>query len=243
MRIRVLTALALLLVPGLSAEAQRLPLSKPRIGAGGPARPAPLPPTANPIAREMVYVRLPFTAESYPLISYINAPGLGSSWTTGGAGTRLDLRLTRIVSLTLDMTTSFIGGPAVTSTVELGTRVRPQFEDARKWYPFVDLRAGYLNLSERLSRPYDYVDPTTATAFSQMSHGLGYVAGTGLEYALHPKWTITTTGSALRTRLSPVYSDRPVGPATLTAMRYSIGVRYNPGRWQMPANLPHAIAR
>lgn len=244
MRTRSMFAIALLVLPA-ALEAQRIPT--PRIRDRGPVRPAPLPPTARPIAREMVYVRLPFTAESYPLIGYYNAPGLGSrldNFTVGGTGQRLDLRLTPQVSLTLDLTQSFIGGPAVTQTAELGTRLRPEVRDERKWYPFFDLRAGVLLVSERESRPFDYVDPATTSSFSRSSYGFGGIAGTGVEYALTPRFTLTTTGSLMRTNLSPLFSDqRQVEPVTMTAVRYSIGFRYNPGRWTMPPNLPQRITQ
>src|SRR4051812_46933558 len=64
MRIRGLVAIALLLLPaGLSAQRNgRLP----RIFGRGPAQPAPLPPQAVPIARELSYRRSHMSFESYP---------------------------------------------------------------------------------------------------------------------------------------------------------------------------------
>jgi hypothetical protein len=240
MRARSILVVALLAVP-LAAEAQRVPV--PRIRDRGPARPAPMPPVPRPIAREMVYVRLPYSVESYPLVSYFNAPGL-NSWTAGGAGTRVDYRLGRRVSLTLDLTSSFVGGPAVTQTAEIGTRIRPEPSD-RKWHPFLDLRAGYLNVHDRATRPYDFVDPSSASSYSRMNHGLGAVAGTGVEYSLTRSMSLTTAGSVFRTTLAPLYgSERPIsGRYTMTAIRYSVGLRYNPGRWSMPPNLPNRVTQ
>lgn len=241
MRARSCLALLLLAMP-VALDAQRIPM--PRIRDRGPATPAPLPPTARPIAREMSYIRMPFSVESYPLISHFTSPALRSSWTAGGAGTRVDLRLAPAVSLTLDMTSSFVGGPMTTQTVELGTRLRPPQSDSR-WYPFLDVRAGYLNSYDRQLRPYDFVDPAFTATYSRMNHGLGGVVGTGVEYNLHPRWTITTSASYLRARLSPLYQDdRPSDYRYgLSAVRYTLGVRYNPGRWTMPPNLPQQITQ
>ena len=163
MRVRALLAIALVVLPA-AAEAQRLPM--PPLRDRGPARPAPLPPTAGVVAREMQYVRLPYTIESYPLVSYFSAPGFSGdlqSFATGGLGERLDLRLSRTFSLTLDLTQSFIGGPAVTQTAELGVRARPQYDAGRKWLPFFDARGGFVYVAERDLRPFDYVSPTAGS--------------------------------------------------------------------------------
>lgn len=236
MRVRSLLAIALVVLPSV-ADAQRLP-RVPRIMDRGPARPAPLPPQARTLAREMYYARMPYTVESYPIVSYFRAPGLGSqfgSFTSGGFGERLDLKVARTVSLTLDLTQSFLGGPAVTQTFELGTRIRPAHDAERKWYPFFDLRGGLLLMSEREARPYDYVSGTGS--YAQLTHGVGGVAGTGIEYALHPRFTLTTAGNVFRTMMSPLFGDsRQLDRQSLTAVRYSIGLRYNPGRWTMPPN-------
>lgn len=244
MRARTLLALALLVLPAV-ADAQRIPM--PRIRDRGPARPAPLPPTAGPVAREAQYVRLPYTVETYPFVGYFHGPSLGSrlgQFTSGGVGERLDLRLSRTVSLTLDMTASFIGSPAVSQTAELGVRMRPESESARKWYPFFDVRAGFMHVAERNFRPYDYIDPAAGSGFYQSVGGVGGVAGTGVEYALHPRFTLTTAASVMRANLAPLSSDaRNLGRGVMTAARYSIGVRYNPGRWVMPDHLPQVITQ
>ena len=242
MRARAVFAIVLLVLP-VVAEAQRMPV--PRIRDRGPARPAPLPPTAGVVAREMYYVRLPYTVESYPLVSYFSAPGLAGdlqSFVAGGLGERLDLRLSRTLSLTLDLTQSFVGGPAVTQTAELGVRARPEGDATRRWLPFLDARAGFVHVAERELRPYDYVDPMSG-GYYQSAGGLGAVVATGVEYALHPRFTLTTGGSLVRANLAPFTNGaRSFDRSTLTAVRYSIGVRYNPGQWTMPGTLPQRSA-
>lgn len=242
MRVRSLLAVALLLLP-VAAEAQRLP-RVPRIMDRGPARPAPLPPTAGPIAYERQYIRRPYTVESYPLVSYFNAPGFDGglrSFVTGGVGERLDFRMTRTLSFTLDFTQSFLGSPAMAQTAELGVRIRPESRIERRWYPYFDVRGGFVYVAEREMRPYDYV--SGVGGYAQAAGGLGGIAASGIEYALHPMATLTTGVSLLRANLSPLTSgSRQLDRSTLTAVRYSIGVRFNPGYWA-PANLPQRSTR
>src|SRR5687767_9207153 len=113
-RARAVLAIVSLLLP-VELSAQRLPL--PGTGRRGPARPAPLPPQAEPIARNLAYKRLRLSVEAYPLISYVRSPGSAGGgpvvdWTSLGSGTRADYRLNRHASITLDLTSSFAGGPA-----------------------------------------------------------------------------------------------------------------------------------
>ena len=116
MRHRAFVALALLFVPAL-ASAQRIPMPRPGRGTMRPD----VPPQAPVIAREMSYVRLPYSSETYPFVSTGRASwsdGL-SSWTSGGVGQRLDVRVLPYVSLTLDLTSTFWGGPVFARTAEL----------------------------------------------------------------------------------------------------------------------------
>lgn len=237
MHLRALVSIALLLLPAAS-DAQRFPM--PRIGRG-PGRPAPLPPQAPEIARQLAYMRLPLAIESYSLISHFQSSsivqGVPSSWTSMGMGTRADYRVTRSLSATLDMTSSFVGGPALTQTLELGTRLRPERSE-RKAYPFVDLRAGYMHSYYVNSRPMRYVDPYAPTASygigASYSHGLGGAAGAGMEYALTPTLSLISAGSVLRAHMA----GRGYGVARpspdrfgMTAYRYMAGIRYNPVRF------------
>jgi hypothetical protein len=231
----VLVAVALVLPAASSAQGVRLPV----IGRRGPARPAPLPPQPEPIARNLAYKRLRLSVESYPLISYVRSPLTGdgpvSDWTSFGSGTRADYRVTRFVSLTLDLTSSFAGGPADVHTAEIGTRLRPERSE-RRAYPFVDVRAGYVASA---SGYFDAIGgqfggPTIQDAGAfRYSSGFGGVGGVGMEYALTRTLSLTTAASVMRNRMT---THTFVGPAqgersyTMTLYRYTIGVRYNPVR-------------
>ena len=106
MRNRAVVAASLLLLPlPVDAGAQRIPL--PVIRRRAP-RPAELPPQPGAIARELQYRRWRLSVESYPFVSYVQAPGLSgvkvmSSWASAGIGQRADYLLTRNLSATLDM--------------------------------------------------------------------------------------------------------------------------------------------
>ncbi|MFN2564115.1 MAG: hypothetical protein ABR499_03800 [Gemmatimonadaceae bacterium] len=233
-RVRTVLALVALLLPtGLSA--QRLPL--PGTGRRGPARPAPLPPQPEPIARNLAYKRLRLSVESYPLISYVRSPEFTiSDWTSFGTGTRADYRVARHVSVTLDLTSSFVGGPADVHTAELGTRLGSERSE-RTLYRFVDVRVGYVR-----SHGSSYFDATWGEYGSptmpdgggfHYSSGFGGVGGVGMEYALTRTLSLTTAASAMRNRMTTrtlVGADRGERSYTMTLYRYTLGIRYNPVR-------------
>lgn len=244
MRTRIIVAAAIVFLPAVSS-AQRIPVPLP--GKRGPGRPAELPPQPAPIERQMAYRRWRLSVESYPLVSYIQSPGLASggpltSWTSFGMGTRADYLLTRNISATLDLTSSFLGGPAITNTVEIGTRVHPEWAEHRL-YPFADFRVGYISAYDRGLSSYGdfftYPTPTNAYAV-RYSQGYGGIAGVGMEYSLTARWTITTEGSVLRSQMTaeeftPSQSVRP--HFALTSFRYTLGIRYNPLRFMpMPGS-------
>lgn len=240
MRNRAVVAASVLLLPlPAIATAQRIPIPVV-IGRRAP-RPAELPPQPGPIAREVAYRRWRLSVESYPLVSYIQAPGLSGvrampSWATFGMGQRADYLLTRNFSATLDLTSSFLGGPAITNTVEVGTRVHPEWAE-HKLYPFVDLRAAYITTYDRGLSGYD--DPFAYNLNSpngyvvRYARGFGVIGGGGAEYALTPRWSLTSAMSVLSTRLAPRdFATTGVLPSgiQMTAVRFTFGVRYNPVR-------------
>jgi len=242
MRIRSLVtfvASAALLVPaGLSAQ-QRLPMPGQR---RPPGRPEPMPPEAGPIAREIQYTRLRFTFESYPLLSFVQSSGFatgGSSmWAALGAGSRVEYRVSRFASATLDLTSSVIGGPVNLASAELGTRLGRQRTE-RRWEPFADLRVGYSAAFSRevgssLDDPIGYPTPHGAYG-SRYSSGWGAVAGAGMEYGLTNTFSLTGELLATHSRMSAhdVLATTAQPDYGLTSMRVVLGLRYNPVRMVM----------
>ena len=238
MRIRAVVASVLLLPVPAIAAAQRIPI--PVIGRRAP-RPADLPPQPGAVAREIEYRRWRLSTETYPLVSYVQAPGLSgvralSSWATFGVGQRADYLLTRNFSATLDFTSSFLGGPAITNTAELGTRVHPEWAE-HKLYPFLDLRLAYITTYDRGLTGYD--DPFAYNLNAPNGYavryatGFGVVAGGGLEYALTQRWSLTSALAVLDTRLAPRdFTTAGAVPSgiEMTSVRFTAGVRYNPIR-------------
>jgi hypothetical protein len=237
MRVRTFVAI-LSLLPAVSS-AQRVP--QPRIGGRGPTRPAPLPPAPEPIARQLAYTRMNVSIESYPMISYVQAPsfigdGVHSAWTTLGAGSRAEYRLTPHVSATLDLTSSLLGGPAIVQTAELGTRLHPDRGEGR-WHPFADVRGGFTSTYDRglgssVDDPFGNPSPRGANG-PRYSRGFGAVAGVGTVYDLTRTFSLTTGVSVMRAHLSSHdFQDVQPGPKSfgMTAYRYTIGIRYNPVR-------------
>lgn len=235
MRIRLTLTFAVLVVPMFAASAQRLPMPRSR----GPARPAELPPQPASLAREFAYKRLPYSAETYPLLSYndasapVTAGGM-SSWVSWGMGQRIDYRVGPAVSATIDFTSSLWGAPVRTETVEMGMRLRPD-RNANRLYPFLDVRVGYMQAFQSQFRPFDVDDPFGGGApgqGSRWSRGFGAVGGGGVEYTLSRMFSVTTSAALMRSRLAS-RSFLTQGEETrywLTTYRYTVGLRFNPVR-------------
>lgn len=223
MRVRPVVALAFLLVPVIS-EAQRLP----RIGSRGVPRATPLPPQPAIVKQAIAYNRMRASFESYPMVSFHNTGsfvGNGQSdWASMGTGTRVDYRVARLLALTLDMTSSFIGGPVLTETAELGFRVGPRRSE-HSLYPFVDLRYGYfLTLNGGVSN-LGVAVPGNVIDYSQ---GFGGVAGAGMEYTLTRRFSLTGALSMARSHMTARMNQPTVGQRfTLTSYRYVVALRYN----------------
>lgn len=237
MRARALVAIVLLLLPA-ALSAQRIPFG----GIfGRRPRPAELPPQPTAIARELAYKRLPLSIESYPLVSHVVTSGfsggdLASSWTSVGAGTRADYRLTRFLSATLDITSSMFGGPVDMGTAELGTRLRPELS-TRRAYPFVDARVGYIYAYHSFFRPgastFGEFSPAPFGYGSRYSQGIGAVGGAGIEFMLTRRFSLTTALSVMRNHMT-AHDFQGSGPTrdsySMTVYRSSIGLKYNPVR-------------
>ena len=240
MRTRAVVAIVVMLLPA-GLEAQRIPL--PRIGRRAPPA-APLPKQPPIIAQELAYRRLRIAVESYPMLSFVQSPGFASdgllaSWTTLGMGTRADYRLTSLVSATLDLTSSFLGGPAMVQTAEIGTRFRSEWSE-RRMYPFVDLRASYVSAYNRYLGTFgdDFLSNdgylTSAYGYgARYSRGFGGVAGIGMEYLLTRRFSLTTAATVTRNQMR-AYGLRDPGTTpnnfAMTTFRYTLGIKYNPVR-------------
>jgi hypothetical protein len=249
MRARFALTFALLAFPLIPLSAQRLPMPRNR----GPARPADLPPQPGAIAREFAYTyrRLPYSSESYPLVSYNNAStpvtaGGVSSWVSWGLGQRIDYRVAPAVSATIDFTSSLWGAPVRTETFELGMRLRPDRNTSRL-YPFLDARIGYMTAFQSQFRPFDVDDPFGGGApgpGSRWSSGFGAVGGAGMEYALSRMFSVTTAAVLMRSRLNS-RTFLTGGQDTrywMTTYRYTVGLRFNPVRTIQPPSYPSAAA-
>jgi hypothetical protein len=238
MRVGTVVAIVTLFVPA-SLSAQRLPMPGRR---PHPAAPQPMPREPEPIARQMHYTRMHFSFETYPLLSFIQSSGFASggssTWAALGAGSRVEYRVSRVMSATMDVTSSVIGGPVNLTTAELGTRLgRARTE--RRWEPFADLRVGYAATYSRevgsyMNDPLGYPIPHGAYG-SRYSSGWGAVAGAGAEYGITRTLSFTTELLATHSRMSAhdVLSTTAQPDYGLTSVRYVLGLRYNPVRMVM----------
>lgn len=232
MQIRTLAILAVFAVPGVVA-AQRVP--PPRLGGRGPTGPTQLPPQIAPVARAVAIQRSHVSIETYPMVSYIDAPGYApgalSHWTTFGGGSRIDYRVRRNLSATMDITSSFLGGPAYVQTAELGARVSPM-RNERRVYPFFDVRAAYMNAFRANSATY--MDPYGYSLYynADYSQGYGGVAGAGAEYALSRSFSLVSATSVLRSAMHTYSAQNAFTRShyTLTSYRVIVALRYNPVR-------------
>jgi hypothetical protein len=230
MRVRAVVAVILLVLPAaLSAQRIPLPIGR-RIGGRD------LPPQPAPIANELAYKRWRLAIESYPMVSYFQTSGLtsagaASAWTTVGTGTRADYLLNRHMSATLDMTSSFLGGPIIVNSVELGTRVHPEWAEHRL-FPYVDLRVGYLTSYNRgLGAADGFVDPVAqGLGGPRYSRGAGVAGGGGFEYSLTRTWSLMTEAMVVSSRMRTDDFNTPTHSFGMTAIRYMLGVKYNPVR-------------
>ena len=235
MRARIGVAIVSLLLPA-ALSAQRIPIG---IGHRGPGHPEPIPPQPAPIANDIAYHRLRLAVESYPMVSYFAAPsfatnGRASSWASVGTGTHAEYRLTSIMAASLDGTSSFYGGPELVETVELGMRFRPELKESARISPYIDGRVGYIAAYTRGLGANDFVfnDPFAGSfGPASYSHGFGAMAGAGFDYSLSLRWSLMTSALIMQSRMTAQDLQGPVTrPFTLTSLRYTLGLRFNPVR-------------
>lgn len=230
MRTRALVSLALLSLPMLvSAQiVQRRP------GARTPIDPAPLPPAAPGVGRELAYKRSRWALEAYSLFSAVQMPSAaGSTYSTViGAGTHGDYRLTDLVAATADVTYANLSSTSLSyQTAEAGTRFMVPIPDQRT-RPFVDVRATYMMLSDLYVG--DGNGRTSTSPGMRYSRGLGGFVGAGFHYSLFDSFLLTTELAAMRNQMT-TYRSNGLMPANGTGMwattyRLTVGIRYNSQR-------------
>jgi hypothetical protein len=179
--------------------------------------------------------------DGYTMISSVQVPNPGggsSTYSSIGAGTHAQYRLTERWSATADFTASPGGGPATTETAEVGTRFSPGVwsADYRGIRPFFDLRATYMHMNDTFTSPLAVV----ATGGTQQvgdgqrySRGFGSVAGAGADFPLTNSFALTGEITGMRNRMT-TYRLESLAPLPngssywLTSFRFTLGVKYNP---------------
>jgi hypothetical protein len=243
MRIRTAVVAVTLLLPTVAAAQLRAP------GIDGPRPGRQLPPGRQPevIARSLAMVRSRYSVEAYPLINRVEASGLADGsptarWTSVGSGTRLDWRHSDHLSWTLDLTASYLGGPAISETAELGMRVRPAAWNDRV-RPFGDLRVGFEHMSQSLTNQDLGFGAASIRTTSAMRNGrgVGAAAGAGVEYFLTNALGLTTAVSVMHSNMTAYDFTGVSLPTTesgyhLTTYRLSVGLRYNRVRYFSPSS-------
>jgi len=242
MRARVIVSVAgaaLLALPVVLSAQLRFPR-----GRRTSPQPATLPPEAPAVSRAQSYKRSRFTAESYSLLSMIQAPtsaGVASRYTTFGAGSRLGYSYREHWSATMDLTVSPYGGATTTATAEVGTRFSPLSWDEQV-RPFLDLRGGYTRMYDEYATAANPSGGIGAGGgFEQQygnearyAHGFGGIAGAGFDVSLTNSLALSTELMATRSRMSVYRLDGiaslPVGGTSywMTAYRIAFGLKFNP---------------
>lgn len=251
MRTRALLVIALLVSSAdLGAQIRR----RPQMDPPKPTRPAPLPPEAVPVSRDLAYKRLRWSADAYSLVSAMQVPagpGAVSRYTAVGAGTHGGYRFSDMFSATVDLTASWLGGSSNMETAEVGTRFSPlPWEQHVR--PFFDLRAAYTRLYDTFAfggigangLPPVGLDAQLANE-ARYSRGVGGVAGLGFEYSLTNTLALTTELSAVRSQMTAYGlsgpANIPVGSTYwMTTYRYAFGLKFSPVRALRMAQNPHS---
>lgn len=215
MRVALVALLAVVAVPSPLDAQFRRPTRRPP-----PSIPADLPPAAPAVEKALAYKRTRLAIETYPLINVMHAPALGGTWSTVGAGSHAEYRLTPWVLASLDITASAWGHPSRSETAELGMRILTDRFDSRT-RPYADARAGYIHT----------YDPSFVRGSGSLpglaSDGFGGVIGGGVHRDLSDSFSLTTGASIMHGRL---WSTGPFSVSSsyaFTSYRFTVGLRYN----------------
>jgi hypothetical protein len=239
MRTRLLSLIALLALPAaLSAQILRAP-RRPSTPA-----PAPLPPTAGPVARTLELHHSRWSVDAYSLFSNVRVPtGAGTaSYASFGGGTHGGYRIGDRFTGTVDLTTSQFGSPINSSTAEVGTRFMPM-PFSTEIRPFFDVRATYMWLMDNSAFASQQLGGADYQV-TRYGRGLGAIAGGGFEYPLTNSLALSTEVSALRGHMTAYRSDNPTTIPTgtgywLTSYRLTLGLKFSATRLAPLTQKPH----
>ncbi len=231
---RTVLALAFLIPAVASAQLRRLPGA----ASDGPQI-APLGPQPQAIARASALERSKVSFEGYPLISRVSAPSAATgnptrSWMGVGSGTRIDYRIARTLSWTVDLTSSLLGGSSSMQTAETGFRLHSaNYEDRLR--PYVDARIGYEIASEDFNSSFTsgFGAGSTYAPVTRYSRGGGGLVGAGAAYSLSSTFSLTAGVAAMRTNMVAYRFDGFSMPTSgdhfrMTTYRLTLGINYNP---------------
>jgi hypothetical protein len=175
------------------------------------------------------------------MFSAIQVPAASgsTSYTSVGAGSRVDYRFAEHFSATIDLTASVLGSFGTSQTGEIGTRYVPN-PRGQTIRPYFDIRAAYMHANDRYDLPNtgDQVPGAVpplefAQQRGRYTGGLGAVGGVGFEYSVTNSLAFTNEITAMRTRMnSRVLTNRAGNPGDIgywmTSYRYALGFKYNP---------------
>lgn len=240
MRSRLALALVVMSVPVAELSAQTRVTIPPRTARG--PRPAEKPPQAPGIPDARLYSRYRlsrFSVEQYPMLTQLQttglvAEGVAASWTMLGDGTHLGFRVAPSLFVTADMTSAFLGAPLSMGSADLGLRVKPwasyrfrPYADARMSWAYTMGAGGGSNIVPTvfLIRSM-YGDITTGS-------GKGALFGLGMETTVRRNLILSSGLSSTHYAMTGrrIGGDWREWKYSADALRLSVGLRYNPGRW------------
>ncbi|HET9423913.1 MAG TPA: hypothetical protein VFO55_00970 [Gemmatimonadaceae bacterium] len=244
MRARITLVMLALSLPVAEMAAQRVTVP-PRTTRA--PRPAEKPPQAPGIPDARLYSRYRmsrFSFEQYPMLTQLRTTGfigegIAQSWMMLGDGSHLGFRVAPSLSVTADMTSAFAGGPISLGSADLGLRAKPWV--SRRIRPFADARLSWAYTTGITGMPA--VLPTILLTRSVLGDlttgsGRGALLGVGAETSLRTRLILSAGLSATRysMRGRRLGGDWREWDYTADAVRLSVGLRYNPGRWM---DAPH----
>jgi hypothetical protein len=239
MRARTLLAVGLIALPVLAGAQRRTPRGGQIPTSVRPIPPAELPQQPRVVGQSVAYQRSKVSMETYPFMSWVQAPGFAQSgtvarWSNFSVGQRMAYQINQRFQGTLDVTQSIALGYSQITTAELGTRIQTERTDTRA-RPYVDFRFGYVMSSAGYNTYNGFAPPSSGirSPGQGYSSGFGGIAGTGVEVAISRMVSLTTGVSAIHSRVQghgSAFASADGKYWTMNAIRLQAGLRFNPVR-------------